>query len=139
MTGGYIDVKQVVGKVQELRSKFDVAVSIFADSSAQKFEAFAKDNRKWTDRSGAARQRLKGSAYRIDHGYRIEIAHGVFYGIYLEGTNNPKWSRGPQQIESLATEFAYERKYSILAPTIEYCGTFEVIPAFQKFLNRVGM
>ena len=136
---GYINVTQVVSKVKELRTKFDVAVDLFAQSAAITFEKFAKDNRKWTDRTAAARQRLKGSSYKRDNGYRIEIAHGVYYGIYLEGTNNPSQSIGDQQIEALAAEFQYERKYAILYPTIEYCGTFEVMPAFENFLKRTGM
>ena len=65
---------------------------VFAQSGAQKMEQYAKKNRQWTDRTGRARQPLNGSAFRIDNGYRIHIAHGVYYGVYLEYAHENKYS-----------------------------------------------
>lgn len=117
MASGFkIDVSQVVQKLDAFQDKFDAAMYLFSTSGAQKLQNYAKYNRPWTDRTGAARQRLKGSAYRIDHGYRLEIAHGVSYGIYLE--------------------FAHERRFAILEPTIETVGRGQILPAFDKFIER---
>ena len=47
-------------------------------------ETHAKSNYKWTPRSGAAHQRLNGSWKWIGDVARVELSHGVYYGIYLE-------------------------------------------------------
>ena len=90
---------------------------VVAESGAQKMEQYAKKNRKWTDRTGRARQSLNGSAFRIDNGYRIQIAHGVYYGVYLE--------------------YAHERKYAILERTITKVGMEQIMPAFHNFLDAI--
>lgn len=115
-SGFKLDVSQVMAKLDAFQDKFDVALYVFAQNGAQKMEGYAKQHRPWTDRSGAARQRLKGSAYRIDNGYRLEIAHGVYYGIYLE--------------------LARQRRYAILEPTVQKVGREEIMPAFEHFVER---
>ena len=111
-----LDVKQVVQNMAKFENKFDAALYQFANNGAQKMEAYAKQNRPWTDRTGRARQSLKGSAYRANKGYRLEIAHGVSYGIYLE--------------------YKYNRKYAILWPTVNTVGRNQIMPAFDKFIER---
>lgn len=111
-----LDVKQVVQNMAKFENKFDAALYQFANNGAQKMEAYAKQNRPWTDRTGRARQSLKGSAYRVNKGYRLEIAHGVSYGIYLE--------------------YKYNRKYAILWPTVNTVGRNQIMPAFDKFIER---
>lgn len=111
-----LDITQVMGKLNAFEDKFGAAMYLFATSGAQKMEGWAKENRPWTDRTGAARQRLKGSAYQIDKGYRLEIAHGVNYGIFLE--------------------LAHERRFAILEPTIQTVGKGQIMPAFERFIER---
>ena len=77
----------------------------------------AQENRRWTDRTGQARQRLNGYVGKIAEGYRITLAHGVDYGLWLELAN--------------------EKKYSIIPQTIEYVGTFEILPGFERLLERL--
>ena len=112
-----IDVSKVLKGITDFDDAFDKALMVFAQSGAQKMERYAKKNRKWTDRTGRARQSLNGSAFRIDNGYRIQIAHGVYYGVYLE--------------------YAHERKYAILERTITKVGMEQIMPAFHKFLDAV--
>lgn len=112
-----IDVSKVLKGITDFEGAFDKALMIFAQSGAQKMEQYAKKNRKWTDRTGRARQSLKGSAFRIDNGYRIQIAHGVYYGVYLE--------------------YAHERKYAILERTITKVGMEQIMPAFHNFLDAI--
>ena len=45
------------------------------------------------------------------------IAHGVYYGVYLE--------------------YAHERKYAILERTITKVGMEQIMPAFHNFLDAV--
>ena len=112
-----IDVSKVLKGITDFEGAFDKALMVFAQSGAQKMEQYAKKNRKWTDRTGRARQSLNGSAFRIDNGYRIQIAHGVYYGVYLE--------------------YAHERKYAILERTITKVGMEQIMPAFHNFLDAV--
>ena len=100
----------------KFENKFDAALYQFANNGAQKMEAYAKQNRPWTDRTGRARQSLKGSAYRANKGYRLEIAHGVSYGVYLE--------------------YAQKKKITILRTTVEKVGRNQILPAFDKFIER---
>lgn len=112
-----LDSKQLEENMRQFKSKFDAAVSVLCASGAQKMEQYAKENRPWTDRTGSARQRLKGSWEKESDGYVIKIAHGVNYGVWLE--------------------FAHERKYAILWPTVEKVGKGEILPAFNNFIDRL--
>ena len=132
-----LDISQVMSVLATMPPKFDAAAELLAKNGAQKMERYAKANRLWTDRTADARKFLKGTSYRIPRGFRMEISHGVYYGICLEGTNNPSQSAGPQTLSPLDMEFAYERKYAILAPTVREVGEKEIKPAFENFLYKV--
>ena len=82
----------------QLRKKVEAGLMIYGETVAKDFESYAKANRPWTDRTGNARQRLKGYVEAFLHGVRICIAHGVSYGIHLE--------------------LSHEKKYAILEPTV---------------------
>ena len=98
--------------------KAEAAFRILTENGAQKMEMYAKENRPWKDRTGSARQRLKGSWKKIRDGYRIAIAHGVTYGVWLE--------------------FAHERKYAILWQTVEKVGKGEILPAFKNLVDKLN-
>lgn len=99
-------------------ARADAAVRVFAEQGATKLRSYAQKNAPWTDRSGAARQRLNAYVSATASGYRITLAHGVEYGIWLELAN--------------------EKRYSIIPQTINYVGSLEIMPAFQRFLERLG-
>lgn len=92
------DAKELLGKLGEKQFRFDQAVRIYAETSAQKLEGTMRKNAPWTDRTGHARQRLTGTATQKATGYLITLAHGVDYGVFLE--------------------FARSKKYAIIAPTL---------------------
>lgn len=79
--------------------KTRVALNLYADTCAKKVESKAKANAPWSDNSGTARKSLKGTSTPNGTGARIELSHGVDYGIYLEMCN--------------------ERRYAIVKPTID--------------------
>lgn len=112
-----LDTSVVQKNLSELKSKFEVAVELLCENGSQKMERYAKEHRPWKDRTSNARQRLKGSWERTGEGYVVKIAHGVNYGVWLE--------------------FAHERKYAILLPTIEKVGKGEILPAFKNFMERL--
>lgn len=93
------------------------AVRIYAETQAKTLEGYTKENRPWTDRTGDARKRLTGYVTDIPKGYRINLAHGVDYGVWLE--------------------LAMEKKYAILEPTIRLKGP-EVIKGMENLLERIG-
>lgn len=114
----YVNITDVVKGLTLLQSAIDPAVHMLAEQGARQMENFAKENRRWTDRTGQARQRLKGSTSKIPNGYRIAIAHGVDYGIWLE--------------------LAHEKRFSILPETLEYVSAFEIMPGFNKLIERLS-
>ena len=114
-----VDVDGVVKGLGILQESIKPAVHMLAEQGAMKMENFAKENRRWTDRTGQARQRLKGSTEEIPNGYRVIIAHGVDYGIWLE--------------------LAHEKRFSILPETVEYVSAFEIIPGFDHLLERLSV
>lgn len=112
-----IDTSDMQEEMDRFEERSIQAIRMFAETGAQKLESEAKQNARWIDRSGAARQRLKGSVSDIPTGYRLNLAHGVEYGIWLE--------------------LAHEKRYSIIPETIRYVGTFDIMPAFHNLLERL--
>lgn len=79
------------------RTRFEHSVKLLADVAAAKMETYAKDESIWVDRTGNARQTLKGEAiwqskdevriavsHHMDYGYWLELAHGQEYAILEE-------------------------------------------------------
>lgn len=112
-----LDASDLFDGLDSFEERSMQAVRMFAESGAQKLESEAKQNARWTDRSGAARQRLNGSVSDIPKGYRLSLAHGVDYGIWLE--------------------LAHEKRFSIIPETIRYVGTFDIMPAFANLMQRL--
>ena len=89
-----------------------------AGEYAEQLQTDAQLNARWTDRTGEARRRLRGSYEVLTTGYKLTLAHGVDYGIWLELAN--------------------EKRYAIIMQVIEYTGTFAIMPDFEDFMNRLG-
>lgn len=109
-----IDSKQLLKRLENAETKSQIAIRMFAQEGAKKFEIYAKINRPWTDRTGHARQRLVGWVETFSDKVRIHIGHGVDYGVYLELCN--------------------EKRYAILQPTVNACSK-EVIQGFSKLMR----
>lgn len=119
MANGFrFDMSGLVKGLVEVPDWAEAAIQMYAEQGALKLQNFARENRKWTDRTGHARQRLTGYVGKIPQGYRITLAHGVDYGLWLE--------------------LAHEKRFAIIPPSIEYVGTFEIMPGFQNLLERLG-
>lgn len=111
------DATGILKGLSNMQSKADLAIEGFADTGSQKLESAAKENARWQNRTGHARQRLKGGYSKVVNGYELSLAHGVDYGIWLELAN--------------------EKRYAIIMETVEYVGTFDIMPAFEKLLDRL--
>lgn len=98
------DATEVLGALNDLDRKLTSkeygGLQMLMQTAASKMESWAKENAPWTDRTGAARQRLHGEAYWENPKVVVAaIMHQVDYGIYLE--------------------LAHQRKYAILEKTLE--------------------
>lgn len=110
-----IDSKGLKEGLERLSSKSDIAVEAYLNTAERKLENYAKQNAPWTDRSGRARLGLNSYTEKTPFGYRLIIAHGVDYGIWLE--------------------LAHEKKYAILNKTIQQ-NTNDIMKGFTKLIER---
>ena len=111
-----IDSKQLLKRLENAETKSQVAIKMFSQEGAKKFENYAKNNRPWIDRTGHARQRLIGWVEMFSNKVRIHIGHGVDYGVYLE--------------------LAHEKRYAILQPTVNALSK-EVLEGFKELMRYI--
>lgn len=78
----------------------------------------AQENAPWENRTGEARRRLNSSYETVANGFNLVLAHGVDYGVWLE--------------------LAHEKRYAIIMKTVEYVGVFDILPDFDKFIERLN-
>lgn len=114
--GSMFDASEVYEKLDQLKIKAPQAMTALADVGAKKMEAYAKINARWTDRTGNARLRLRGSYEKIDNELHIVISHGVEYGIWLE--------------------LAHEKRFAILLETLTNTSP-EIIQGFQGLIEKI--
>ena len=112
-----MDTSELMGNMDNMYNRLNMAVGVLAEQGATKLQSSAKKNAPWTDRTGEARRRLSGTAKPILKGWRITLAHGVSYGIYLE--------------------LSHERRFAIIQQTIDRVGYGEIMPAFNRFIDRL--
>lgn len=98
-------------------TRADMAVRMYAETASKKLESSAKTGAKWTDRTGAARNRLNSYVQPQPTKIRIVLAHGVDYGIWLE--------------------LAHEKRYAIIQPTIDL-KSVEIFAGLDKLFERIG-
>lgn len=110
------DASEVLTKLSNLETKADIAIKTYAQEGAKKFENYAKVNRRWTDRTGHARQRLTGFVEKLPQTVRIYISHGVDYGIFLE--------------------LAHEKRYAILQETINK-NSQEILDGYKNMIGKM--
>lgn len=98
--------------------KVEVALLMFANQEAIELQNQMRNNAKWTDRTGHARQSLTGNAKKEPNAIVIKLAHGsnVPYGIYLE--------------------LAHEKKYAIIQPTIQ-ANQVKIMQDMQYLINKI--
>ena len=114
MAGIKIDASKLLANLENAETKSQVAIRMFAQEGAKKFENHAKKNRPWTDRTGHARQRLTGWVEVLTNRVRIYIGHGVDYGVYLE--------------------LCHEKRYAILQPTVNALSN-EVLVGYKELMR----
>ena len=115
MAGGVrIDASDLEAGLSNLMKP--AVVRMYAETQAKNLEGYAKEHRPWTDRTGDARKRLTGYVTEIPTGYRINLAHGVDYGVWLE--------------------LAMEKRFAILEPTVRLQGP-EVLRGLNQLMDKL--
>lgn len=100
MTRRKLDARELFKGLEEYELKMRFALETYAENAGQMLENEAKTNFEWTPRTARAHQSLNGGAeWKDKNNILIYLSHGVDYGEHLE--------------------FAYERKYAIVKPTID--------------------
>lgn len=114
----HFDISGMLNGLASMESKADEAIRMYADTSALKLQNYARENRPWTDRTGQARIRLSGYTEPITNGYKLCLAHGVDYGLWLE--------------------LAHEKRFSIIPYSIQYVGSNIIMPGFERLIERLN-
>ena len=113
MSGCHIiwDTAEVLRRFEQMRSRTRTSLEILADTAARSMETYAKNNARWTDRTGNARQRLKGSTRWEQTALIAAISHNVDYGMWLELCNQKKYAILEEALNSQAQNLleAYQR------------------------------
>lgn len=112
-----LDSSRLERGVNSFMGRSEAAIRMYAETAALKLQNHMRDKAPWTDRTGHARQRLTGTVYTVETGYKITLAHGVDYGIWLE--------------------LAHEKNFAIIQPTI-LIKSPEVMSGFSKLMERLG-
>lgn len=110
-----LDIKGLAEGLVKTESKMDVAVLGYAKNKALVLQNYARQKAPWQNQTGHARQRLTGSAFKATNGYKIQLAHGVDYGIWLE--------------------LAHEKRFAIIQPTI-LAKSNDIMKGFEKLMER---
>ena len=106
------DASSLIKGLSEREIKTRASIGLYADTVAKKMESYAKTNKPWIDRTGRAKQSLNSSWKWKGDVARVELSHGVDYGVYLE--------------------FCNEKRYAIIRPTID-----TISPEAIKGLNKI--
>lgn len=109
-----VDTENLKNGMGEFKERMLVALGIYSETAAKKFEGYAREHRQWTDRTARARQGLTGYTEKTKEGFKINIAHTVDYGLWLE--------------------LAHEKKYAILEPTVRLVGP-EIVSGLKTLLS----
>lgn len=119
MDGLRFDISHLNKSMGSLPPKLTSAILIYMNTKSTKIQARMKTGRPWTDRTGMAKMMLSA---KVEHPneftYRIVLAHGVDYGIWLELAN--------------------EKKYAILMPTINEEGP-KMVNELTNFLDKIKL
>lgn len=111
-----LDISSMEKLLDSAPARADMAIRGYARNVATKLKHDAQQDAKWTDRTGDARRRLDSYETKVSNGYKIALAQGVPYGIYLE--------------------YAMEKRYAIIEPTLQKVSP-EALKGLQGLLDRL--
>lgn len=108
-----LDMNKIVKGLNDFNNKADKAMQMYLTTKAAQVQSDMQNSKPWTDRTGMAKLSLTARVSKpSEEVYRLTLAHGVTYGIWLELAN--------------------EKNYAILAPTLQ-----KVAPEIIQGLGQV--
>lgn len=111
-----IDMSEIQRKLSQKPAEIERATIAYGQTVASDLQGKAQQNRPWTDRTGQARQRLRGYVEKRDNVVRINLAHGVSYGEYLEYGN--------------------EKRYAIIEPTLR-ANERNIVDGWYRMVKKI--
>jgi hypothetical protein len=91
-----IDRNKKQYKPLDIPAASDRLIETFVKTTCEKYRANAEEwcklNAPWIDRTGSARELLRGEVVDSNNKVGWEVLHGVEYGIYLETANDGKYA-----------------------------------------------
>lgn len=112
-----LNLDGILNGLTEFQTKADIAVEMFARTAAKTMETDAKEQAKWENRTGRARQSLVGYVTKENsHTVRINLAHGVDYGIWLE--------------------LAHEKRFAIVEPIVRLSSPY-IMKDFEGLIDKM--
>ena len=113
-----IESDRLMNGLSRLEARANSAVRVYLETEALKVQNTARSEAPWTDRTGQARQRLTTNVSVTGNGFRMELSHGVDYGIWLE--------------------LAHEQRFAILDPTIKK-ESLRIVRGCKNLVNKIKM
>lgn len=105
----------ITPRITEMEAKMHARLHVLTEYTARDMESYARSHAPWKDRTGNARNGLRGiTAIVPGKSYAVILAHGVSYGIWLE----VRWSG----------------KYAIIEPTLRH----EIPKVEAQLANLLG-
>lgn len=94
----------LVPRVDAYGSELMSALGRLLDYFAARIEAYAKQNARWTDRTGAARQGLRAFAETTAAGAVLYLVHSAAHGIWLELSQGGRYAIIGTTLESFYSQ-----------------------------------
>lgn len=88
----FLPSKMLEDLVTDYATAIRLALVELGEAWAPIIEDYMKTNARWKDRSSNARQTLNVRAREFSDSVVLDLAHGMFYGIYLELANAGKYA-----------------------------------------------
>lgn len=115
MSGIRFDPQGMLSGMAEMELKMKAAVGVYGGVAAKKLEADAKKDAPWEDRTGRARQSIKGESKWSGAKMRIGVSGNTDYFPYLE--------------------YAKEKRFAALHPTVQRKSP-EIVEGLHNLLGK---
>lgn len=107
---------ELIKKLDSIPPKLKKALEADSKNIGAKMEKWAKENARWTDRTGNARQFLKSNTkWEDEDTLTTTMEHHVAYGIWLELCNEGKYAIIDEAINEFTQEFIKSWEELIMA------------------------
>ncbi|APM41419.1 hypothetical protein BS101_22060 (plasmid) [Clostridium kluyveri] len=134
-------LKKIASGSGGVNGKMKAAVGVYCHSTGKKMESYAKNNAPWNNRTGNARQTIKGDfKWENESKCAAYVAGNMDYSPYLElahakgkSTDNEVGMEVAPSFEQL--ELGREGKYAILRPTVRKL-TPEFVTGMANLLEK---